>query len=380
MLAGIPSIALYAMKCSGIRLTGRIPMMVEWKTLTYRNLIKGEVIYVSMKIVKLRSNDNDIIIGINNVDAQMKHEEELEKIREERLTYSRIKALSGEYVAVYLVDPQTDEYTEYSSTDYYDSVGLSKSGYNFYEKARQEAPDALFSEDSDGFIKRFRKEVILKDIKSKGVFTINYRLMIKGMPVHVQLRATLIKEPDSDKLIMGVLNIDDIVKREQEYVSTISAIKAEVDRDGLTGVKSKHAYVDAESSLDKLIDEGNAPEFALAVFDINGLKEINDTLGHQAGDQYIIDGCEMICKVFKRSPVFRIGGDEFVVIARGADYARADELMEKIAKRNRKNHKLGKVVVAAGMAKFTKEKNVASVFKRADDNMYKNKRNLKKGK
>lgn len=52
----------------------------------------------------------------------------------------------------------------------------------------------------------------------------------------------------------------------------------------------------------------------MIVFDINNLKIINDTLGHDFGDILIIDSCKLICKVFKRSPVYRIGGDEFVVI------------------------------------------------------------------
>lgn len=61
-------------------------------------------------------------------------------------------------------------------------------------------------------------------------------------------------------------------------------------------------------------------EFALLVADVNGLKEANDALGHESGDQLIKNTSRCICKIFEHSPVFRIGGDEFVVILTGEDY------------------------------------------------------------
>jgi diguanylate cyclase (GGDEF)-like protein len=127
-----------------------------------------------------------------------------------------------------------------------------------------------------------------------------------------------------------------------------------------------------------MLERQMLPKFAVAVFDINGLKEINDTYGHQMGDQYIIDGCKIISKVYRNSPIYRLGGDEFAIIARGADYARIDELMEKFLKESEKNRNTGGVVVAAGMSKYVDEKNVAEVFRTADKRMYKNKEELKR--
>ena len=346
-------------------------------TLTYRNMIDGQPVYVNMKIVRSRENENNIILGINNVDAQMKQKEALEKAKEEQLTYSRIIALSGDYLAIYTVDPATDDYAVYTARDYYHSTGVTFGGQNFYDSAFAESEGVICPDDIVMFKKQFTKEKILRSIRNKGMYTLNYRLMINGEPVYVQLKATKIQENGKSTIVVGVLNVDDEIRREQEYESTISAIKAEVNLDELTGVKSKHAYVDAETHIDMEIDNGTSTEFAIAVFDINGLKEINDTRGHQAGDQHIIEGCTMICKTFKHSPVYRLGGDEFAVIVQGADYARVDELMEKIAKANARNIKSGKVSVAAGMSRYENDNTLAAVFKRADDNMYANKRELK---
>jgi diguanylate cyclase (GGDEF)-like protein len=147
--------------------------------------------------------------------------------------------------------------------------------------------------------------------------------------------------------------------------------------DELTGVKRKHAYIDLEAELNKEILKGNCPEFAIAVFDINGLKEINDTYGHLVGDQYIIEGSKLICRTFQHSPVYRIGGDEFAVIARGEDYRNIEKLMEEFTKTIEENRRNGDVVVAAGISKFSNEKNVAEVFQTADQYMYRNKEQLK---
>ena len=54
-------------------------------------------------------------------------------------------------------------------------------------------------------------------------------------------------------------------------------------RDSLAGVKSKHAYAEYESSLNREIEEGSLSEFAIVVCDVNNLKWVNDNLGHKAG-------------------------------------------------------------------------------------------------
>ena len=80
-------------------------------------------------------------------------------------------------------------------------------------------------------------------------------------------------------------------------------------------------------------------------------------IGHQAGDRYIIEGCNIICNIFKRSPVFRIGGDEFVAISKGDDFVRLDQLLEQVEYINQRNliytgiTRAKKVLVLAGTKK-----------------------------
>ena len=98
-------------------------------------------------------------------------------------------------------------------------------------------------------------------------------------------------------------------------------------RDSLTGLKNATAYRYAVNEADQKIRSGNA-EFCVTVLDINYLKETNDHYGHKAGDQLIIRAGKLICDVFAHSPVFRVGGDEFVVISEGDDFAKREELFQ----------------------------------------------------
>ncbi|MCR4757508.1 MAG: diguanylate cyclase, partial [Butyrivibrio sp.] len=76
-------------------------------------------------------------------------------------------------------------------------------------------------------------------------------------------------------------------------------------------------------------------------------------------------------------PVYRIGGDEFVVIVQGYDFLNIDSIMTKIHKHNVKNRLKGDIVVAAGCSKYASDPSVATVFERADKEMYANKNELK---
>lgn len=73
-------------------------------------------------------------------------------------------------------------------------------------------------------------------------------------------------------------------------------------QDALTGVHSRHSFVEEEMRIDALIAKKLIGNFAVAVFDINGLKETNDRLGHDAGDQLIIESCRLITSCFPRIP------------------------------------------------------------------------------
>ena len=223
----------------------------------------------------------------------------------------------------------------------------------------------------------FTKENLLAEMEHSGTFTLNYRLMFSGQPTYVSMKATRMADKNDPHLVIGVSNVDAQMKRERE----LNIAREKANRDALTGVKSKHAYVEAVGALNAEIGGGRAAPFAVAVCDVNGLKAVNDTQGHHAGDKLILDTAHMICETFKHSPVYRVGGDEFVVILHRQDYENRETLMGEMARRNRRNRAEGGAVIACGYATWAPgtDDRFEAVFDRADTAMYDNKTALKAG-
>ena len=117
---------------------------------------------------------------------------------------------------------------------------------------------------------------------------------------------------------------------------------------------------------------------AVLVCDINGLKYVNDTQGHAAGDQLIIDACDLICEHFSHGAVFRIGGDEFAVFLQGKAYDTREETLASFNSKVEKNIYTNGVVVAIGHSELREDDGrIQDVFERADHMMYQRKSQLK---
>ena len=186
-------------------------------------------------------------------------------------------------------------------------------------------------------------------------------------------------QPSRDEVGTLAESFQQTVSHLQKYINYINGLAY---RDPLTGVKNKTAYVEAEKRLEEEMRLGR-PEFALVVLDINDLKSVNDHYGHDFGDLLIIDACKLICKTFKRSPVYRIGGDEFVAILEGGDLenysALLDEFELAMEAHNSDGREDSHLSIARGIAIYNHETDLvfANVFKRADDAMYQNKASIK---
>ena len=180
---------------------------------------------------------------------------------------------------------------------------------------------------------------------------------------------------------LGVMLNNYILMRQRmrESEEELSSVKSIANTDPLTGVKSKHAYAEKEAEMNAALRNGTVGEFSIVVCDVNGLKYVNDTLGHVAGDEYIRSAARMICEIYQHSPVFRTGGDEFVAVLTGRDRENRSALMEALQQKSMEHICSKEVVVSAGMADYhsAEDENVHVVFERADARMYENKKYLK---
>lgn len=170
----------------------------------------------------------------------------------------------------------------------------------------------------------------------------------------------------------------------QNKENQIGQISATAFKDVLTGVGSHAAYDKAIEQLAKEIAEKKA-QFAIVMADINNLKYVNDTYGHEMGDRYIRGCSAIICGIYKHSPVYRVGGDEFVVILKNEDYASRLLRLTKIreafvgAYHQPDKEEWERYSASIGMAEFgPSDESAEQVLKRADKAMYEEKMAFKK--
>ena len=173
--------------------------------------------------------------------------------------------------------------------------------------------------------------------------------------------------------------LENLIKKEQMQEQEIVFARYMAYIDPLTGVKNKASYIDEVGLIEQKIADEQIENFGVVVFDLNGLKIINDTKGHEAGDEYIKVACNMICQHFKHSPVFRIGGDEFVAILKGEDYSNHKQLLLQFTDLILSEKEKDGIIIASGYSDFHagKDDSFMRVFERADKNMYKSKKQLK---
>lgn len=155
--------------------------------------------------------------------------------------------------------------------------------------------------------------------------------------------------------------------------------------DAMTGVGNKAAYMDEINMLDRKIEEGMA-EFFVVVFDVNGLKRVNDNLGHEYGDMLIIDSANIIKHVFSAENVYRIGGDEFIVVMENAGEEDISGYIEKfdgeVRTFNKENVRYEHdLAISKGAVAYSEssDSEYKDVFKRADELMYRDKEAFYRG-
>ena len=185
-------------------------------------------------------------------------------------------------------------------------------------------------------------------------------------------------QPSSDEVGILTRSFEVTVSSLKQYVASMNNMAF---TDPLTQVKNKTAYDKAALGLQNDMDADRA-KFGLVMLDLNGLKYINDQFGHDRGDEYIVTCAKLICNVFKHSPVFRIGGDEFIVILVDENLEKWEILLSKLNNKIEESLESAEIwkrlCIAKGIAfNGPGDKTPEDVFVRADKAMYADKKKMK---
>lgn len=281
-------------------------------------------------------------------------------------------------------------------------VNIPKNQAKFYQISEKFTPllwegrNSTNPKDFDNFMKRIYvpnefSEFIEKSTIDKCIellqtapyYTIPFLACVNGQIEHYRLKIASDKS-NAQAFIVGIINVEEEHRLEetaQRLRKDLQHTKLIANKDPLTGVGSAAAFKAKCELIDNEINAKDKIKFALVECDVNDLKVINDTFGHDMGDEYLKNCSKVFCNVFSHSPVFRIGGDEFVIILFGEQYEKRAELFEKLKSSvNRKpDAPKESISFAAGMADYSSkiDECVKDVLKRADTFMYINKGKFK---
>ncbi|MCR4679721.1 MAG: diguanylate cyclase [Lachnospiraceae bacterium] len=345
----------------------------------YRVMINGEPRFFLFTM--MRDSDSQYIIFYEkDIEDELIAEKVQKENQRKTVTFGQIaESLASNYDVIYYVDVADSSYIGYEANSIYGRLEIGKEGYDFFSDSIENIPLIIHKQDRDKVLEFLNKDDMISRLENRKDYSIDYRILDDGKSRFT--RMSVRKSGDGTHFIIGVEDIDAEVKRERQHLRELKTEKELARRDELTGIKNKTAYKELEESAQGNIDNGmDYLTFALVVCDTNNLKQINDTQGHAAGDEYIKASARLLCDIFVHSPVFRVGGDEFVVFLRGNDYTTRYELMEKLRNQVLENKRVGAgVILSAGMSEYKPESDafVSDVFERADKEMYKDKERLK---
>ncbi len=196
---------------------------------------------------------------------------------------------------------------------------------------------------------------------------INYALNGNPLDVHIFFSVLPGFEDTFERVIVALEDIT-VRKRTEKYLKYLGT------HDVLTGLLNRASFEEQMASL-RL---NPVWPVTVVICDLDGLKRVNDSLGHQTGDGLIRRAAEVLESAF--APDFqpcRIGGDEFCVILPGVDSkagARMDERIERLVKLNNTYYQGPALSLSVGVAVSQEQEEIDAVFRRADDLMYQIKR------
>ncbi len=347
-------------------------------SLDWRLVVNGKVSNIRHTEIMARDGQH-IIVCIKNIDAEIQARLAQREDQKKNVTFTQIaERLADHYDMIYYIDCVSEHYAELSAKKISGELKIQEEGEGFFAACWRNAGRLIHPEDRERIRLFLDRDNLISQLENRRQLTEDYRMIVDGGKIQFT-RMSVTYSSDHSHFIICVENRDKDVRREQEHLAALSMANEIARRDELTHTKNKTAYHEMEGELQRQIEEGCDP-FGILVCDINGLKVINDTEGHKAGDDYIKTSCMLICRIFHHSPVFRIGGDEFVVILRGQDFENRTQLLSSLRRQVEENIRIGEgPVVASGLAEYrpSTDKAVEDVFNRADTQMYSDKARLK---
>ena len=247
------------------------------------------------------------------------------------------------YENIYEIDITHNQAASEATAQYFESLGAPPD-IPFGKALRIIAQKQIKEEYREGYIQTFDPAHVLEAFQ-KGTENLQYDFMITTDGKNCYwMRITayifLWQEDNSVRMLVYRQNIDE-QKRHELYMME------QMQRDSLTGLYNKAAT--QEHICQMLLQEPDAM-FAFFILDIDYFKEVNDQLGHAAGDKVLVEFSQSLKDQFRKDDVVgRIGGDEFIAFMPVPEMGMAEERSEELAEALKKRIGEGSAHITASI-------------------------------
>lgn len=246
-------------------------------------------------------------------------------------------------------------------------TGYSKS---YIKRHKISQFDLLPPEDVEKY-----KSIVFKNVAESGEAYIEHRIKRKDGEI---IYVFCLGKKTEDGSEIRVTRVDaslNMLFIEELYKNKINDLELVASLDNLTNLLRRDPFIEA---VNELID--GKRKFALIIIDIDDFKSINDTYGHNIGDEILVKVSKIFKKIVKTNGfVSRLGGDEFAICYRYKDEKELIELSDKLVNKIAKNkYKMNmRISVSVGIAKSEDGTSFEQLYVKADEALYESKKNGK---
>ncbi len=327
--------------------------------------------YCEMKVVRIEQADESLVVvlGIAVKDEEIRMRIEHKKQKDFQLAL--LDGMSREYYTVWLVHPdRTMELYRATESRYERQIVRMMDGFRDYSYALQEFIDVYVAPaDKDRVERETDFDSLLDRIPEHDVLAVTFRQVQE----HGQLKYTQIcfaKAEGTDgkiNIVMAFRDVNESIREEIKQQERYQKAIKERDLDGLTGIRNRHCY---ERKL-KELQKSKKKTVSCIFIDVDGLRDLNNTEGHFAGDELIKFGSKSIVRLWSEENVFRSGGDEFVVFLYDYDEDKLKREIHTLEEKLEKQHYSASVGYATTAVKGMV---ITDLISSAEEGMYEKKR------
>ena len=180
----------------------------------------------------------------------------MEKTISSAVTYKMMaEALFENYESIYDINLETEEYKTYYQSTSYQELELAREGTRFFDKLAEGINRILAPEDRDYVLHMLQRDRLVKGVECRKHYRIVYRIQNADKQLYHQLSATLQQAEDGMHILMGIRNIDHLIRQQLAHEDEVRSLQQKEHNHLEAVLASASAYLEANLSLNLVLEK-----------------------------------------------------------------------------------------------------------------------------